>query len=80
VIEFNDNIPFLQVQPVRKHTYSDRFLNNFTTASMADLTPADWAAFHKTVVTPNLVAERRPGQYAVAVRKAAASRARSDAA
>jgi hypothetical protein len=80
VIEFRDDIPLLQVQPVRKHTYSDQFLNNFITASMADLSPVDWAAFHQTVVVPNLVKERRPGQYAVAVRKAAASRARSDAA
>jgi hypothetical protein len=79
-IEFRDDIPFVQVQPVRKQTYSDQFLNNFTTANMADLSPSDWSAFHKTVVLPNSAVDRRPGQYAVAVRKSAASRARSDAA
>jgi hypothetical protein len=78
-IEFRDDIPFLQVQPVLKQNYGDQFLNNFKTAGMADLSPADWTSFRKTVVTPNLSAERRPGQYAVGVRKAAASRARSDA-
>ena len=28
-VEFRSDIPFLQVQPVRKETYSDKLLQNF---------------------------------------------------
>jgi len=71
-IEFRDDIPFLQVQPVRKDFYADKFLQNFTVKDMAQLSREDWAAFHGTVVVPNTSAERKRGQYAVSVRKQAA--------
>jgi Family of unknown function (DUF6065) len=71
-IEFRSDIPFLQVQPVRKDIYSDKFLQNYGVKDMAQMSDADWRAFHRTVVTPNMNSDRRPGEYAVSVRKHAA--------
>jgi hypothetical protein len=71
-IDFRSDIPFLQVQPVRKDFYSDTFLQNFTVKDMAQLSPEDWEAFHDTVVVPNTSPERKRGRYAVSVRKRAA--------
>jgi hypothetical protein len=68
-IEFRNDIPFLQVQPVRKDIYSDKFLRNFVVKDLHDLGPEQWEQFHRTVVTPNTAPERKRGQYAVAVRK-----------
>jgi hypothetical protein len=70
-VEFRSDIPFLQVQPVRKETYSDRFLQNYTVRDASELGPADWEAFRRTVVAPNTNPERKPGRYAVSVRKSA---------
>jgi hypothetical protein len=70
-IEFRSDIPFLQVQPVRKEVYADRFLQNFAVKDLQQLSPEDWDAFHRTVVVPNVDPERKRGQYAVSVRKRA---------
>lgn len=71
-VEFRSDVPFLQVQPVRKDIYSDQFLQNYAVKNMTDISEADWDAFRRTVVTPNTETERKPGQYAVSVRKQAA--------
>jgi hypothetical protein len=71
-IEFRSDTPFLQVQPVRKEVYADKLLQNFNVKNLDELSSKDWQAFHRTVVTPNITLERKPGQYAVAVRKQAA--------
>jgi hypothetical protein len=68
-IEFRDDIPFLQVQPVRKDVYSDKFLRNFVVKELHELDEANWEQFHSTVVTPNTAPQRKKGQYAVSVRK-----------
>lgn len=68
-VEFRNDVPFLQVQPVRKEIYAEKFLQNFAVKNMADLSPEHWAAFRKTVVDPNTASERKRGQYAVSVRK-----------
>jgi Family of unknown function (DUF6065) len=78
-IEFHDDIPFLQVQPVRKEHYDDKFLQDFRVKDLPALTSDDWQMFHETVVVPNTVAHRRPGRYAVAARKRAAAGTRVDA-
>ena len=70
-IDFRSDIPFLQVQPVRKETYSDKVLQNYAVRNMSELDTADWDSFRRTVVVPNTVADRKRGQYAVSVRKAA---------
>ncbi len=36
------------------------------------MSAADWSAFRQTVVAPNTDPDRKPGQYAVSVRKQAA--------
>jgi hypothetical protein len=68
-IEFRDDIPFLQVQPVRKDVYSEKFLRNFVVKELHELNPENWAQFNRTVVTPNTAPQRKRGQYAVSVRK-----------
>jgi hypothetical protein len=68
-VEFRSDVPFLQVQPVRKDFYSDKFLQNFAVKELGQLSPENWEAFHRTVVVPNTSPERKRGQYAVSVRK-----------
>jgi len=68
-IEFRSDVPFLQVQPVRKEDYADRFLQNFVVKDLADLSADNWQAFQRTVVAPNIAPARKRGQYAVSVRK-----------
>jgi hypothetical protein len=68
-IEFRSDIPFLQVQPVRKEVYSDKFLRNFVVKELHDLSAENWAQFHQTVVVPNTASQRKRGQYAVSARK-----------
>jgi hypothetical protein len=76
-VEFRNDVPFLQVQPVRKDIYADKFLHNFAVKGLGDLSAENWEAFHRTVVDPNTVPDRKRGQYAVAVRKRAAHTSRS---
>jgi len=68
-IEFRSDVPFLQVQPVRKEVYGDKFLRNFAVKGIDELTAENWQQFHHTVVRPNTDPQRARGQYAVAVRK-----------
>jgi hypothetical protein len=79
-IEFRSDVPFLQVQPVLKEHYVDKFLQNFSVKTLDDLSAENWDAFHRTVVVPNTEPDRKRGQYAVAVRKQAAHAARMAAA
>jgi Family of unknown function (DUF6065) len=71
-IEFRSDVPFLQVQPVRKDVYSDKHLRNFALRDLRDLSAENWEAYRRTVVAPNTTSDRKRGQYAVAVRKQAA--------
>lgn len=71
-IEFRSDVPFLQVQPVRKDVYSDKHLRNFAVRDLNELSAENWEAYHRTVVLPNTMPDRKRGQYAVAVRKQAA--------
>ncbi|MCF8475855.1 MAG: DUF6065 family protein [Pseudolabrys sp.] len=71
-VEFRTDVPFLQVQPVRKEVYIDKFMQNFAVKELADMSAENWDAFGRTVVAPNTDPERKRGQYAVSVRKQAA--------
>ena len=71
-VEFRTDVPFLQVQPVRKEIYADKFLQNMAVRGLADLSPEHWQAFQRTVVAPNIDPDRKRGQYAVSARKNAA--------
>jgi hypothetical protein len=70
-VEFRSDVPFLQVQPVHKDIYADKFLQNFAVKNLDQLSRENWDAFHRTVVVPNVDPERRLGHYAVSVRKKA---------
>ena len=70
-IEFRSDVPFLQVQPVRKDLYREHVLQNFAVKELGELSPENWEAFHRTVVVPNSSPDRKRGQYAVEVRKQA---------
>jgi hypothetical protein len=71
-VEFRADVPFLQVQPVRKEVYAGNALQNYAVRGLADLSSENWEAFGRTVVAPNTDSERKRGQYAVSVRKQAA--------
>jgi hypothetical protein len=73
-VEFRKDVPFLQVQPVRKEVCSDKFLQNYAVRELDDLSTENWRSFQHTVVRPNVDEERKRGQYAVSVRKRAAAR------
>jgi Family of unknown function (DUF6065) len=75
-VEFRSDVPFLQVQPIRREVCSDKFLQNYAVKTAEDLAAADWDAFHRTVVAPNTMVDRKPGRYAVSVRKAVHATAR----
>jgi len=74
-IEFDDEVPFMQVQALRKGDYADTHLAAFSVeADASGLGVDDWACYAETVVKPNTAVDRRKGEYAGRVRKAAASR------
>jgi hypothetical protein len=69
-LQFVAHRPFLQVQPVHRRHYSDVFLNGaIVETGLETLTPADWRAYHQTVVVHNKNPHRVLGTYAVAARK-----------
>lgn len=77
-IEFDDDTPFFQVQPVKKGYYEEDFLSDFVVEEdISHLTPEDWQAYHETIVSRMQAPQRRMGHYAAEVRKAASAR-RSD--
>lgn len=68
-VEFNEEYPFLQVQPVHRPMYGD-LLDRFEVVSeLAQLEPSDWEAFRTTVVQPNVDPHRLRGRYAMSSRK-----------
>jgi hypothetical protein len=74
-IEFDDDVPFMQVQPLRKEQYEDAFLSDCVIEpDLSCFTAEDWERYNETVVSPNKKEDRRLGTYAGKVRKAAAAR------
>jgi len=68
-VEFDEEYPFLQVQPVHRSVYGNA-LNNFeVVAGLDQMKPGDWDAFRTTVVQPNIDPQRQRGQYAVNARQ-----------
>lgn len=69
-IEFDDDIPFMQVQPLKRGQYDEKFLSRFSVGQdLAALSGEDWVRYQRTVVGPNQDPNRRMGQYAADVRK-----------
>jgi hypothetical protein len=69
-VEFQAGLPLFQVQPVERRVYESRLLDEFDVVEeMDDWSPTDWDAYRATVVAPNLVEEKQPGQHALQVRR-----------
>jgi hypothetical protein len=73
-IDFRQEHPFLQVQPIPRVAYQESNLNNYELVpELKQFAPEDWDDFYDTVVRPNAMADRPRGQYAAAARKRRAS-------
>lgn len=68
-VEFDEEYPFLQVQPVYRATYGSVLDNLEVVAGLDQLKPEDWEAFKATVVQPNKDPLRQRGQYAADSRR-----------
>jgi hypothetical protein len=68
-IAFNAELPFLQVQPVLRTLYGDVLDHFNVVGDLAELSPAEWNDYRRTVVTPNVDPHRRLGQYAAVTRR-----------
>lgn len=69
-IDFRQEHPMLQVQPIPRAAYQEATLNNYELVpDLNQFTPEDWDDFYDTVVRPNAMADRPRGQYAAAARK-----------
>jgi len=68
-IEFDADFPFLQVQPVHQSLYGAALDRFDVVPDLTQLGEADWEAYRRTVVEPNVDPNRQRGQYAVATRR-----------
>jgi Family of unknown function (DUF6065) len=69
-IAFDAGMPLFQAQPVERKVYESRLLDDFAVVEeMSDWSQADWQAYRETVVAPNLMQDRQPGQHAVKLRR-----------
>jgi hypothetical protein len=68
-VEFDEEYPFLQLQPVHRTTYGTAMDAFEVVPALDQLTSGDWEAFRTTVVQPNIDPNRQRGQYAVASRQ-----------
>ncbi|MGE0766003.1 MAG: DUF6065 family protein [Hyphomicrobiaceae bacterium] len=79
-IEFDDDVPFMQVQPIRAEQYQDRLLDNYAVVTdLAELSEDDWTRYVATVIEPNRAERRKPARYKAAVQAARLKRDCSDA-
>jgi len=69
-IEFTQDMPIFQVQPLPRQALEEGALNNFEIVpDLESLTPADWDDFYNTVVRPMVTVNRPHGEYATAARR-----------
>ncbi len=69
-IEFTQDMPIFQVQPLPREALEDGALNNFEIVpDLESLDPADWDDFYNTVVRPMVTVNRPRGEYATAARR-----------
>ena len=69
-IEFNNELPLFQVQPIPREALDEQAQNNFAiTRDIEGLQPEDWDDFYDTVVRPNVTMNRPRGEYAAAARR-----------
>ncbi len=69
-IDFRQEYPMIQVQPVPRIVYQEATLNNYELVpDLNQFTTQDWADYYRTVVRPNVMEDRPRGQYASETRK-----------
>ncbi len=69
-IDFRQEYPMIQVQPIPRVAYQEATLNNYELVpDLQQFTEQDWADYHQTIVRPNVMEDRQRGQYAAATRK-----------
>jgi hypothetical protein len=68
-VAFNEEYPFLQVQPVHRGVYGNALDAFEIVPDLQQLKPGDWEAFRTTVVQPNVDPHRQRGQYAIDTRR-----------
>jgi hypothetical protein len=69
-VEFKAELPLFQLQPVQRNLYEGRLLDDFAVVDeLSEWRATDWENYRTTVVAPNLVEDRPPGQHAVNVRR-----------
>jgi hypothetical protein len=69
-IHLRADFALLQVQPLPREAYAEQTLSATEIAlGMADMTDADWAAYHATIAGPAGDRDRPFGAYAVAARR-----------
>jgi Family of unknown function (DUF6065) len=68
-VEFDEEYPFLQVQPVHRSVYGQALDRFEVVGDVGQLESHDWGAFRATVVQPNVDQQRQLGQYAVSARR-----------
>ena len=77
IIDFRQEHPMLQLQPIPRFAYQDSTLNNYELVpELRQFTPEDWDDYYDTVVRPNTMEDRPRGQYAAAARKRRAAEER----
>jgi hypothetical protein len=68
-IEFDDDVPFMQVQPLRKGHYEAARLARFEVAErLEDMTDDDWQRYADKVAHRCMRDDRQPGAYKIMVR------------
>jgi len=69
-IDFKPGLPLFHLQPVQRSVYESGLLDQFKVVNdIADWTAGDWDQYRATIVAPNLVEHKSPGQHAVKLRK-----------
>ena len=69
-IDFRQEHPMLQVQPIPRVAYQEATLNNYELVpDLKQFAPEDWDDYYDTVVRPNAMIDRPRGLYAAAARK-----------
>jgi hypothetical protein len=69
-IEFNTEVPLLQVQPLQRSTYADEISNRVEIIDDPSQFPEEaWSGYEQTIVKPNLDPARPVGGYAAAARR-----------
>lgn len=69
-VDFSAEEPFMQAIPIERNAHDEAYFNDYQlVADLKDMRPAEWDAYHHTVVRPNTQEVRPRGQYAVATRR-----------